>query len=275
MKGKGWLVVILVILVCLAVPKVRKEMERVQVRALEEYGRKQFLEHDLPDYVRSKAKASSIPDLRAEASVFSWYERYPNFYDRETRTLQMECRISFYSDDFDKYYTQTWDSPNARSAYALLSKLRNSCKSESHTYTGPKGTVHVAVRGMNNDWQTILTSGAGHVYELHVNDTYSTLDIDDKMLYYRDGKPSAYTPPESSSGTGKTGAGTGKTGSGSSTGNHKSTTQKSGNSASYEDPIDPDDYDIDAYYEDNRDVYDDWDEAWEGFMDDEEAWDDY
>ena len=76
------------------------------------------------------------------------------------------------------------------------------------------------------------------------------------------------TPPESSTGTGKTGTG-------SSTGKNKSTTRKSGNSSSYEDPIDPDDYDIDAYYEDNRDVYDDWDEAWEGFLDDEEAWDDY
>ena len=133
----------------------------------------------------------------------------------------------------------------------------------------------MAVRGMNNDWQTIVTSGTGHVYELQVSDSYSTLDIDDKMLYYRDGKPSTYTPPESSSGTGKTGTGTGKTGTGSSTGKSKSTTQKSGTSSSYEDPIDPDDYDIDAYYEDNRDVYDDWDEAWEGFMDDEEAWDDY
>ena len=71
MKGKGWLVVILVILVCLSVPKVRKEMERAQVRALEDYGREQFLEHDLPDYVRRKAMASGISDLRAEASVFS------------------------------------------------------------------------------------------------------------------------------------------------------------------------------------------------------------
>lgn len=269
MKNKGWPVVILVIIVCLSIPTVKKEMERAQVRALEDYGREQFLENDLADYVRRKAMASGISDLRAEASVFSWYESYPNFYNRKNRTLQMECRISFYSDDIDKYYTQPWDSLNARTVHTMLNKLRNSCKSESHTYTCPKGTVHVAVRGMNNDWQTIVTSGTGHVYELQVSDSHSTLDIDDEMLYYRDGKPSTYTPPESSAGTGKTGTGS------SNTGKRKNTTRKSGNSSSYEDPIDPDDYDIDAYYEDNRDVYDDWDEAWEGFLDDEEAWDDY
>ena len=207
MKAKGWPVVILVILMCLSIPAVKKELERAQVRALEDYGREQFLENDLADYVRRKAMASGISDLRAEASVFSWYESYPGFYDRKNRTLQMECRISFYSDDIDKYYTQTWDSLNARTVHMMLNKLRNSCKSEAHTYTCPKGTVHVAVRGMNNDWQTIVTSGAGHVYELQVSDSYSSLDIDDEMLYYRDGKPSAYTPPESSAGTGKTDTG--------------------------------------------------------------------
>jgi len=39
--------------------------------------------------------------------------------------------------------------------------------------------------------------------------------------------------------------------------------------------FDPDDHDIEAYYEDNRDEYDDYDDAYEGFMDDESAWDDY
>ena len=36
-----------------------------------------------------------------------------------------------------------------------------------------------------------------------------------------------------------------------------------------------DDHDIEAYYDDHRDEYDDYDEAYEGFMDDEDAWDDY
>ena len=35
------------------------------------------------------------------------------------------------------------------------------------------------------------------------------------------------------------------------------------------------DYDIDAYYDDNRDEYDDYDEAYDAFWDDEGAWDDY
>ncbi|MBP3205526.1 MAG: hypothetical protein J6M66_08900 [Lachnospiraceae bacterium] len=39
--------------------------------------------------------------------------------------------------------------------------------------------------------------------------------------------------------------------------------------------FDPDDYDIEAYYEDNRDEYDDYDDAYEGFLDDEGVWDDY
>ena len=36
-----------------------------------------------------------------------------------------------------------------------------------------------------------------------------------------------------------------------------------------------DNYDIEAYYDDNRDEYDDFDDAYEGFMDDDGAWDDY
>ena len=39
--------------------------------------------------------------------------------------------------------------------------------------------------------------------------------------------------------------------------------------------FDPDDHDIEAYYADNRDEYDDYDDAYEGFLDDESAWDDY
>ena len=39
--------------------------------------------------------------------------------------------------------------------------------------------------------------------------------------------------------------------------------------------FDPDDHDIEAYYEDNRDEYDDYDDAYDGFLDDEGAWDDY
>ena len=39
--------------------------------------------------------------------------------------------------------------------------------------------------------------------------------------------------------------------------------------------FDPDDHDIEAYFEDNRDEYGDYDEAYEGFLDDEGAWDDY
>ena len=48
----------------------------------------------------------------------------------------------------------------------------------------------------------------------------------------------------------------------------------SSTSGSY-DTIDPDDYDMEAYFEDHRDEYDDIDDAYEGFLDDEDAWDDY
>lgn len=39
--------------------------------------------------------------------------------------------------------------------------------------------------------------------------------------------------------------------------------------------IDPDDHDIEGYYEDNRDLYDSYDDAYDGFLDDEDAWGDY
>lgn len=57
-----------------------------------------------------------------------------------------------------------------------------------------------------------------------------------------------------------------------------SSSKKSTNSNSYRPSSssrDFDQYDIEAYYEDNRDEYDDYDDAYEGFMDDDDAWDDY
>ena len=43
----------------------------------------------------------------------------------------------------------------------------------------------------------------------------------------------------------------------------------------YQDPVEPDDHDLDGYYEDYKDEYEDIDDAWDGFMDDEDAWEDY
>ena len=39
--------------------------------------------------------------------------------------------------------------------------------------------------------------------------------------------------------------------------------------------FDPDDHDIEGYYEDNRDEFDSIDDAYDAFEDDEDAWDDY
>lgn len=50
-------------------------------------------------------------------------------------------------------------------------------------------------------------------------------------------------------------------------------TGSSGKSSSYS--SDPDDHDIEAYYEDNLDEYDSYEDAYEGFLEDEGAWDDY
>ena len=53
------------------------------------------------------------------------------------------------------------------------------------------------------------------------------------------------------------------------------TTVKKKNSTSATTAVDPFDHDIEAYYEDNKDIYDSYEDAWDGFEDDEDAWDDY
>ena len=59
------------------------------------------------------------------------------------------------------------------------------------------------------------------------------------------------------------------------TGSLKSSrTGSSGSSANHY-SSDPDDHDIEAYFEDHRDEYEDYDEAYEAFLDDDGAWDDY
>ncbi len=58
----------------------------------------------------------------------------------------------------------------------------------------------------------------------------------------------------------------------SSTGSKKnSSTTSSYNGAT----VDPSDHDIEAYYEDYRDEFEDEDDAWDDFEDNEEYWDDY
>ena len=183
-NGRGCLTVILMILVCLAFPVVGKLVDHANMRALEKYGREQFLEKDLQVYVSSKAKASGISDLQAEARVYSLYSReHPFYYDRSTRTLNMECHITFYSDEIDRYYTQTEDSPNARKLKGMLASLFNSCKWEEYTYTCEKGTVKVSVPGAGVFWSFFVYSGAGHVYEVDVDD-YITLKIDGKWVVF-------------------------------------------------------------------------------------------
>jgi len=53
------------------------------------------------------------------------------------------------------------------------------------------------------------------------------------------------------------------------------TTAKKKKSTSATTAVAPFDHDIEAYYEDNKDIYDSYDDAWDGFEDDEDAWDDY
>ena len=54
---------------------------------------------------------------------------------------------------------------------------------------------------------------------------------------------------------------------------NKTTRKKKSTSATTE--VDPDDHDIEGYYEDNRDIFEDIDEAYDAFEDDEDAWEDY
>lgn len=272
MKNKRWKVIVPAVLLILALlyfTVIRKYMEWANVQALEDYAREQFASQDLEDYVRRCARASGISDLRAEAEIYSWYDSYPTFYDPETRTLQAECRLTFYSDSIDRCYTQSWNSLSARSACLMVEKLYRSYKTQAFKYTGPKGTVNVALPGNASRDTLTLYSGAGHRYEVWVTDSHVSLQIDDETLVVKDrGQPYTGTSGGSSSGSGKS------SGNNSTKYRGGSSSRKSGSSYAG-DPIDPDDYDIEAYYDDNRDVYDDYDEAWEGFLDDEDAWDDY
>ncbi len=49
----------------------------------------------------------------------------------------------------------------------------------------------------------------------------------------------------------------------------------SGKKKTYNTEIDPSDYDIEQYYLDYQEEFEDEDDAWDDFMDNEEYWDDY
>ena len=58
--------------------------------------------------------------------------------------------------------------------------------------------------------------------------------------------------------------------------NNNTTKRKSSSKTDYSTKtVDPSDHDIDTYYEDYKDEFEDEDDAWDDFEDNEEYWDDY
>lgn len=54
-----------------------------------------------------------------------------------------------------------------------------------------------------------------------------------------------------------------------------STTHKSSSSTTKSRTVDPSDHDIESYYEDYKDEFENEDDAWDDFEDNEDAWEDY
>lgn len=91
-----------------------------------------------------------------------------------------------------------------------------------------------------------------------------------KPSYYNSGRYSSTTQSP------KTSSGNPSSGSSSYSGKKSSSTSSSKRKYSYpEREVDPLDHDIDVYYEDYKDEFEDEDDAWDDFEDNEEYWDDY
>ena len=187
----------------------------------------------------SAVKGNELYSLRSAVDKAESFEnRYHVTVDGLESARKTEARLEYYSKpDVPAVGMSTSEARSTRlGAPTMTTKETGSWSHQKHTYG-----------------DLVWEKGGRQVFRAH----YSDGEITD--VY--DTRNSTAKSPWTSSLNGSSRSSSSKSGS-----------SKSGSSGP---SFDPDDHDIEAYFEDNRDEYGDYDEAYEGFLDDEGVWDDY
>ena len=92
---------------------------------------------------------------------------------------------------------------------------------------------------------------------------------------YRESYRHSYNRSNSTSNKSSTSKSTTSSSKKNSTSTSKSTSKKSSSGSTSTKKIDPDDLDIEGYYEDYKDEFDSIDDAWDDLLDNPDMWDDY
>ena len=143
-KGMILALVILMGVLCINIFMSHRELK--QVRALETYAMKQFMEKTAPQLAKDIAEELSVRNVRLEAKIESLYDEYHSYYDAKHKELTTACRVKIII--LDKSYWEPATKPLGK-ALSPADKLYNLWKEErfrdwrhrTYHYSGPDGTV--------------------------------------------------------------------------------------------------------------------------------------
>lgn len=164
--------------------------------ALAKYAEEQFMANDYEEYVNNLREQTGLGDLDIELRVVYDYEHY---YDKKTKELLAEGRLTFISDEIDKYYTTEYNTDSSNKLARVLNNIKRVYYEEPiYTYTSSKGTVKLEITNGLVDEIHVRTS-SGRDYELSYYVDYDTVEIDGEWVYSQEVR-NEYNASNSSSG---------------------------------------------------------------------------
>lgn len=148
--------------------------------ALATYAEEQFMANDYANYISKLREACGLEDLEFTTNIYYMYE-YD--YDKDSKTLYVECRPSFTSDSIDDYYTTEYNKTSSNELAKVLKNLKEAYYEETtFTYSSTKGTVNLKItNGVSKKFHILTSSGRDYEFSYYVN--YDEVKIDDEWVY--------------------------------------------------------------------------------------------
>ncbi len=164
--------------------------EKAKAEKLSAFAKEQFMQNDYNSYITRLRKSTGLEDLEATPIV----DFYDTDYKKDTKTLNARCRLKFYSDEIDKYFTTEYNTASSKKLFTVLMSLRKAYDDPAqYTYSSDSGTVNLKV--VNSTSKVTVTTSQGREYEFSYYGSYDDVKIDSEYVYMvnREGSSSKST----------------------------------------------------------------------------------
>lgn len=178
MKGKKILIPVIVILLCCILPAYG---HKNRAEKLAEYGKEQFIHKNFPEYLEN-IQEQGLADLAAE--IHSGYS-YEYDYDKESKTLQLKCRLTnLASEEIDSYYTSGYNGEAEERLADLMKAIRSAHTGETYTYVqDSQGTVVVRLETPEHEISIKTPSGRSYKIVYDRDRESVRVEIDGDWIY--------------------------------------------------------------------------------------------